>query len=248
MRRPVLAWAAALGMLVMASSFAPASAHDSLISSDPQAGATIAALPEAVHLTFDQPIALTNGKPEASLKVMDPMGMVISAAQADVEGAELSTVLHPTMLMDGPHSVLFRVAGADGHVVQGTFQFTVDRGAQPQAAVDSGPTTGTATLLVHATGRGIPDGKGDSSGTALGTFDVDLATSTLCYRVVTQGIPGITAAHIHSTNTASMTIADEIAIAVDLAGVDTGKSVCAPQRSEERRVGKKCRSRWSPYH
>ena len=25
-------------------------------------------------------------------------------------------------------------------------------------------------------------------------------------------------------------------------------SVCAPLRSEERRVGKECRSRWSPYH
>ena len=24
--------------------------------------------------------------------------------------------------------------------------------------------------------------------------------------------------------------------------------VAAPQRSEERRVGKECRSRWSPYH
>src|SRR5215470_18180957 len=26
------------------------------------------------------------------------------------------------------------------------------------------------------------------------------------------------------------------------------KSGCAAQRSEERRVGKECRSRWSPYH
>src|SRR5256885_13280749 len=30
-----------------------------------------------------------------------------------------------------------------------------------------------------------------------------------------------------------------------LAGVLFG---CAPARSEERRVGKECRSRWSPYH
>src|SRR5258706_5496681 len=27
-----------------------------------------------------------------------------------------------------------------------------------------------------------------------------------------------------------------------------GKRVASPQRSEERRVGKECRSRWSPYH
>ena len=29
---------------------------------------------------------------------------------------------------------------------------------------------------------------------------------------------------------------------------DTGKVVGLDRRSEERRVGKECRSRWSPYH
>ena len=29
---------------------------------------------------------------------------------------------------------------------------------------------------------------------------------------------------------------------------DDGSKVTLPQRSEERRVGKECRSRWSPYH
>ena len=31
-------------------------------------------------------------------------------------------------------------------------------------------------------------------------------------------------------------------------GVDRGRWTCALDRSEERRVGKECRSRWSPYH
>ena len=30
--------------------------------------------------------------------------------------------------------------------------------------------------------------------------------------------------------------------------VDNGKRTVSPLRSEERRVGKECRSRWSPYH
>ena len=37
----------------------------------------------------------------------------------------------------------------------------------------------------------------------------------------------------------------------DLAGLDHGREVADvadPHRSEERRVGKECRSRWSPYH
>src|SRR2546430_9974035 len=31
-------------------------------------------------------------------------------------------------------------------------------------------------------------------------------------------------------------------------GDGVGRPGAAPQRSEERRVGKECRSRWSPYH
>src|SRR3712207_9239701 len=31
-------------------------------------------------------------------------------------------------------------------------------------------------------------------------------------------------------------------------GFEYGYSVANPKRSEERRVGKECRSRWSPYH
>ena len=30
--------------------------------------------------------------------------------------------------------------------------------------------------------------------------------------------------------------------------IETGKTLTQAERSEERRVGKECRSRWSPYH
>ena len=33
-----------------------------------------------------------------------------------------------------------------------------------------------------------------------------------------------------------------------LLGIDRNKNVLGIKRSEERRVGKECRSRWSPYH
>ena len=35
---------------------------------------------------------------------------------------------------------------------------------------------------------------------------------------------------------------------VDINGKIMGKDMMFPDRSEERRVGKECRSRWSPYH
>ena len=40
----------------------------------------------------------------------------------------------------------------------------------------------------------------------------------------------------------------KIAIAVLIAGVACGGVFIFANRSEERRVGKECRSRWSPYH
>ena len=41
---------------------------------------------------------------------------------------------------------------------------------------------------------------------------------------------------------------DALANLVAIKGSSVGIMVIAPSRSEERRVGKECRSRWSPYH
>ena len=35
---------------------------------------------------------------------------------------------------------------------------------------------------------------------------------------------------------------------IEIVGGSMGTQVLTPERSEERRVGKECRSRWSPYH
>ena len=41
---------------------------------------------------------------------------------------------------------------------------------------------------------------------------------------------------------------DELGDILDLFGRDKTVMIMEPARSEERRVGKECRSRWSPYH
>ena len=45
-----------------------------------------------------------------------------------------------------------------------------------------------------------------------------------------------------------ITTPNHLHVDVALAALEAGKHVYCEKRSEERRVGKECRSRWSPYH
>src|SRR5256885_7857144 len=76
-----------------------------------------------------------------------------------------------------------------------------------------------------------------------GDWSSDVCSSDLKGRV-SRVLPGMQAAFVEIglERTAFLHAADIAAAVSD----DTG--VSAPLRSEERRVGKECRSRWSPYH
>jgi methionine-rich copper-binding protein CopC len=211
-------------------SAAPASAHAQLIGSDPAAGSTIHALPEAVTLTFSDALVTAGGGEGNHITVIDPMHGIISAAHTDVSGTVVSTVLSPSMVMDGTYHVSFRVVSTDGHVVEGTFTFRIDASVSSSVPEADLAASGHATLSVAATGPGIPSGKGAPSGRALGTFEVDLSTATICYGVVTEGISDVTAAHVHSTSTDAMTISDEIYVPVNLDSIDNAAPVCADLR------------------
>src|SRR2546430_11540937 len=52
----------------------------------------------------------------------------------------------------------------------------------------------------------------------------------------------------HDGNPAHLKPAPDAALAAEVAVLAGGPSRLAARRSEERRVGKECRSRWSPYH
>src|SRR2546430_13492271 len=57
------------------------------------------------------------------------------------------------------------------------------------------------------------------------------------------------AALVHPTHTPTVATVAPAPASVDSLAVGTGTTPqAAERRSEERRVGKECRSRWSPYH
>ena len=105
--------------LLALGSAAPASAHASLVSSDPAQGAVLDVAPEAVTLTFSESVAAV----PASTKVTGTDGSAVDSS-VSASGADL------TVTIDGPVAngtlvVLWRVVSADGHPVSGSLSFSV---------------------------------------------------------------------------------------------------------------------------
>ncbi|WP_183096082.1 copper resistance CopC/CopD family protein [Nocardioides stalactiti] len=134
MLRRVLASAALAGLLV-GSAPAPASAHASLVSSDPAEGAILEEAPETVTLTFDEPVAVV----EDGIQAYDARGErldVDSGARDEVVTADL-----PADLAEGTYVVAWRVVSSDGHPIAGSLTFHVGAPSETVLPPRDAPTT-----------------------------------------------------------------------------------------------------------
>lgn len=210
----------------------PAHAHSSPISSNPKPNSTIRALPEELSMTFDGPIVESGGGNRTMMVVADPMHNFISTPFPIIEDNVISTVLSPTMVMSGRYAVSFRAFGSDGHYSQGTWYFTVDPTASPDATVSQPavpiPRAGEVTLAVDASGSGVTDAVGSASGRATADFRIDFATSTMCYTIRTTDLPNVTAGHVHASST-DVAVADQIYLPIDVAAINARTPLCAKQ-------------------
>ena len=114
----VLSFVLAATALVL-SLVAPAGAHSLLIASVPSAGAAVNGVP-AVTLRFNNRIE----KKLSQIRLV-PQGGEAQVLPVRVDGAvdALEAPLPP--LPPGPYRVEWRVLSTDGHVVSGTFAFSV---------------------------------------------------------------------------------------------------------------------------
>src|SRR5260370_20155972 len=77
----------------------------------------------------------------------------------------------------------------------------------------------------------------------------DVCSSDLCCAPALRHGTNIPATAMQSNRRCEFTGTRSCATRLDLAGRAGSRQTVEPlQRSEERRVGKECRSRWSPYH
>ena len=107
----------------MAISPAGASAHASLLSSEPLAGATLGAAPEAVRLSLSE-------QPEVSLSQIEVLGAEGHAEQLGrarpAAGDPLSLEVPLRHLGRGVYTVSWKaISAVDGHLTEGTFAFGV---------------------------------------------------------------------------------------------------------------------------
>jgi len=131
-----LAIAGVLALVGLLLGAAPASAHASLVSTDPTEGQVLATAPDTATFTFDEPVRLQSG----GVHVFDATGRELDA---DAKSTDLRLVVDlPSGLDDGTYVVAWRVISSDGHPVAGALTFSVGtpsatvatRAAVPQAA------------------------------------------------------------------------------------------------------------------
>lgn len=112
-----------IGMLILVGLVltAPqASAHTVLTGTDPAADTTIDAGPARVTATFNEDLQPTF----AAMTVVGPDGNLWSQGETSVQGAKAGVGLRP-LGPSGRYTVNYRVTSDDGHVVSGSWSFTV---------------------------------------------------------------------------------------------------------------------------
>ena len=113
-----------LVLLVSLFIVAPASAHTSLVSSIPSSGAVLNEVPAEVRIKFNEDLLLVDDKNPNRIEVTNGVGQVVSGMSV-VEGPEIFTALDLSFEPSGEYLVKYRVVSADGHPIEGEYQFTV---------------------------------------------------------------------------------------------------------------------------
>ncbi len=114
-----------LGVVVVALALLlaprPASAHATLLETEPADRAALDAAPEAVRLVFDEVVDVA---PDG-VRVFDADAQRVDEALEDTPDRSIVAAALPQDLPDGGYVVTWRVVSDDGHPVQGAFAFTV---------------------------------------------------------------------------------------------------------------------------
>jgi len=97
-------------------------AHSELVSSNPSASTSIQELPQQIELEFNE--ELLNLGSGNSISIMSPSGDDLGMGETSTDGARITRLLN-TASETGTFEVKYRVASADGHVLNGSYTFNL---------------------------------------------------------------------------------------------------------------------------
>lgn len=130
------AGAVALAATALTAAPVPALAHDTLLSSTPQDGAATQEAPQEIELTFSAPPQDVG----TQIRVTDAEGADVTQGAPEIQGDAAVQDLAESAQEPGEYTVVWRVVSSDGHPIEGTFDYTVDGGAEGAASASSGST------------------------------------------------------------------------------------------------------------
>jgi len=140
---------AVAALVVVPGVAAPASAHDSLLSTDPADGSTVETAPAAVVVTFTQEVIALG----TEVQVVGPAGQPMN----DGPVAVLGTVVTQNLAADRPagaYTVQWRATSSDGHPTTGGFTFAATAAVVP--LIPPRPVGETPTATPSATSSATP--------------------------------------------------------------------------------------------
>lgn len=141
---------ACLVLLALLTGSAPASAHATLISTDPDEGEVLVAVPDEVTFTFDEPVTLAAD----GVQVFDASGAPVEAESAGRD--RVITTDLPDVLDDGTYVLVWRAVSADGHPIAGSLSFSVGEASlqvvAPEVPDPAGGSVRWALSAVQAVG------------------------------------------------------------------------------------------------
>ena len=129
-----------LATLAVLVPVAPAQAHDRLVSSDPESGATLDSAPEEIGLTFSANVQDIGG----SVDLTDADGEKVSVGSPEVDGTTVTTAVEDD-LSAGDYEVRWRVVSSDGHAISGVVDFTVEGDEGDEGSSDEGSDSASSS-------------------------------------------------------------------------------------------------------
>lgn len=130
---PLLALGTSLLLALLLALPLPAQAHDTLLTSDPEDGASLETPPEAITLTFSADVLEVS----PLVRITDESGNQLAEIVPAVDGPTATATLEEP-LPAGTSTIQWRVVSSDGHPIEGTLAVTVAQEAPAAAASDGG--------------------------------------------------------------------------------------------------------------